>query len=95
MLAFAITNISSDDAIPATDLPPPFNLNGEIAASATVTFVVQVHDLDKVVNNHSGFTSADILQQMRQANRISLAISDVGDDEDVGSIFDEAVAVAA
>jgi hypothetical protein len=95
MLTINITNVSSTDALLAADLPAPFNLNGDIAASGNKDFVVQVHDLDKVVDNHSGFTSADILQQMKQGGLLTVNIADVGDSEDNGSMYDHAVATAA
>jgi hypothetical protein len=95
MLTITIGNVSTTDALVAADLPSPFNLNGDIAASGSLALVCQVADLTKVEDNHSGFTSADILQMMRQDNRITVDIADVGDDEDVGSIRDHAVATAA
>lgn len=95
MLTITLTNVSATTAITGTDLPPPFNANGDIAASGSKAFVVQVHDLDKVVNNHSGFTAADVLQQWKQDNRITVDIADIGDDEDNGSAYDHAVATAA
>ena len=95
MLTITIGNVSTTDALAASSLPAPFQLNGDIAASGNGVFVIQVHDLDKVEDNHSGFTAGDQLQQMRQANLITVAIADAGDDQDNGSIFDEAVATAA
>ena len=95
MLTITIGNVSTTDTLAASSLPAPFQLNGDIAASGNGVFVIQVHDLDKVEDNHSGFTAGDQLQQMRQANLITVAIADAGDDQDNGSIFDEAVATAA
>jgi len=95
MLTINLTNVSSTDVLLAADLPAPFNLNGDIAASGNKDFVIQVHDLDKVVDNHSGFTAADILQQMKQNNRFTVTVADLGDNEDNGSMYDEVVAVAA
>ena len=95
MITIDITNVSTTDTLAASSLPAPFQLNGDIAASGNKDFVIQVHDLDKVEDNHSGFTAGDLLQQMRQANLIEVDVADVGDDEDNGSIYDEVVAVAA
>ena len=95
MLTITIGNVSTTDALAASSLPAPFQLQGDIAASGNQTYVIQVHDLDKVEDNHSGFTAADLLQQMRQANLITVGIADVGDDQDVGSIYDHVVATAA
>ena len=81
MLTFTIGNVSSDDVL--------------LATSGTKDFVVQLGDLNKVQDNHSGFTACDLLQQLRQSNLITVNIADLGDDEDSGSICDEAYAVAA
>jgi phosphatidylethanolamine-binding protein (PEBP) family uncharacterized protein len=95
MLTITIGNVSTTDVLAASSLPAPFQLQGDIAASGSTAYVIQVHDLDKVEDNHSGFTAGDMLQQMRQANLITVAIADAGDDQDNGSVFDEAVATAA
>ena len=93
MLTVSITNTSGTD-IAAGDgvLPSPFQFM-TIADTATEAAVVQVLDLDKVEDNHSGFTSGDLLQQLVQAGKITVAFADIGA-TDV-SVTDDAVATAA
>ena len=95
MLTITIGNVSTTDVLAASSLPAPFQLQGDIAASGNGVFVIQVHDLDKVEDNHSGFTAGDMLQQMRQAGLITVVIADAADSAANGSIMDEAVAAAA
>lgn len=95
MLTLNITN-TSGVAIVAGDgvLPRSLDWLG-IASAGNANVVIQVHDLDKVENNHSGFTMGDILQQLLQRGLCTYNLTDVGDDEDVGSVVDHAVATAA
>jgi len=65
----------------------------DIADTANVDVVVQVHDLDKVEDNHSGFTVSDLLQQLVQSGSIVVGFTDLGA-TDV-SVMDDAVATAA
>jgi hypothetical protein len=96
MLTITIGNVSTTDVLAASSLPAPFQLNGDIAASGTKDFDIQIHDLDKVEDNHSGFTAGDQLQIMRQGGLITVAIVDAGDvDANTGSVMDHAVATAA
>lgn len=93
MLTVNITNNSGAD-IEAGDgvLPSPFAFMS-IADTANADAVVQVHDLDKVQDNHSGFTAGDLLQQLVQAGKVAITFTDVGV-TDV-SVMDDAVATAA
>jgi len=93
MLTVNITN-NSGTAIVAGDgtLPGPFAFMN-IADTANADAVVQVADLNRVETNHSGFTAADLLQQLVQKGDIAVAYTDVGA-TDV-SVADDAVATAA
>jgi hypothetical protein len=93
MLIMNIENTSGTD-IAADDGTLPNSLSWfDLADTANINVVVQVHDLDKVEDNHSGFTVGDMLQQMVQAGSIVVGFTDVGA-TDV-SVMDDAVATAA
>lgn len=94
MITLSITNTSGTDIV-AGDGVLPNALNWlNIADTATETAVIQVHDLDKVENNHSGFTMGDMLQQLKQYGVCTFATADAGDNIDNGSVTDEVVAEA-
>ncbi|MHC4929409.1 MAG: hypothetical protein ACYTFU_06990 [Planctomycetota bacterium] len=95
MITLAITNTSGTDIV-AGDGVLPNALNWlAIADTATASAVIQVHDLDRVENNHSGFTMGDLLQQLKQYGVCTYDMTDAGDTEDNGSVVDHAVATAA
>jgi len=93
MLTVSIENTSGVDIV-ANDgvLPGPLKFL-DVADTATEDAVVQVHDLDKVEDNHSGFTAGDLLQMLVQQGKIAVTFADVGA-TDV-SVMDDAVATAA
>ena len=94
MITLAITNTSGTDIV-AGDGVLPNALNWlNIADTATASAVVQVHDLDKVENNHSGFTMGDMLQQLKQYGVCTYTATDAGDSMANGSVVDEVVAAA-
>lgn len=93
MLTVSIENTSGADIAPGDGLlPQPFQFM-TIPDSDTVGTVVQVHDMDKVEDNHGGFTSGDLLQQLVQKGKIVVSFADIGS-TDV-SVMDDAVATAA
>ena len=93
MLTVSIENTSGTDIVSGDGvLPRPFQFM-DITNTDTVDAVVQVHDMDRVEDNHSGFTSGDLLQQLVQKGLIVVAFVDVGA-TDV-SVMDDAVAAAA
>ena len=95
MLTLNITN-TSGKAIAAGDGVLPKALSWlSIADTANVDVVIQLHDLNKVENNHSGFTMGDMLQQLKQYGVCTYNLTDAGDSEDNGSVTDHAVATAA
>jgi len=58
-------------------LPPPFDWM-VIPASSPASAVVKTHDLLRVINQTSGFTSGDMLQAMIQKGTIAVAYVDLG-----------------
>ena len=95
MLTLNITNTSGTDIVAGDGVLPNMFGWASIADTANADFVIQVHDLDRVENNHSGFTVGELLQQLKQKGLLTYNVTDVGDDEDVGSLADHAVATAA
>jgi hypothetical protein len=98
MITLNITNTSGTDIV-AGDGVLPIALNWlNIADAANADAVIQVHDLDKVENNHSGFTMGDMLQQLKQYGVCTFTMTDVGDSilaaSPGGSVVDHAVAEA-
>lgn len=95
MITLNITN-TSGTAIAAGDgvLPRMFGWVS-LAAGANTNLVIQVGDLAKVENQHSGFTVGELLQQLKQYGKLTYNMTDLGDTEDTGSVPDHAVAVAA
>ena len=93
MLTMNIENTSGADIVAGDGVLPDALSWLDIADTANVDVVIQVHDLDKVENNHSGFTMGDLLQQLVQAGSVVLGFTDVGA-TDV-SVVDDAVATAA
>jgi hypothetical protein len=77
MLTATITNVSGE-ALPAGSLPGMLSWVGEIANSGSVAVVVNVADLNKVVNQTSGFSLGEMLQQMVQAGKITVTYANVG-----------------
>ena len=95
MITLNITNTSGTD-IAAGDGVLPNALSWlSIADAANVDVVIQLHDLEKVENNHSGFTMGDLLQQLKQNGVCTYNMTDAGDSEDNGSVTDHATATAA
>ena len=93
MLTVSIENTSGVDIV-AQDgvLPGPLKFLDVVDTEAEEA-VVQVHDLDRVEDNHSGFTAGDLLQQLVQLGKIKVTFADIGA-TDV-SVMDDAVAKAA
>lgn len=94
MLTLNLTN-TSGVAIAAGDgvLPRIFSWMS-IGIGANANAVIQVGDLAKVENQHTGFTVGELLQSLKQRGKITYNITDVGDSEDTGSVADHAVATA-
>lgn len=95
MLTLNITNTSGTDIVAGDGVLPNSLSWVNLADTANVDVVVQVHDLDKVENNHSGFTMGDLLQQLMQLGTCAYTLTDAGDAIDNGSVTDTAVATAA
>lgn len=98
MITLNITNTSGTDIV-AGDGVLPNALNWlNIADTANADAVIQVQDLDRVENNHSGFTMGDMLQQLKQYGVCTFTMTDVGDSIAAaapgGSMTDEATATA-
>lgn len=95
MLTLNITNTSGTD-IEAGDGVLPRMLDWiSIADTANADAVFQVHDMYRVESNHSGFMFGELMDQLKQRGLITLNVTDVGDDEDNGSLPDHVVATAA
>ena len=92
MLTVNITNNSGTDIVAGDGVLPNLFKFMSIADTANANAVVQVHDLDKIEDNHSGFTVGDLLQQLVQAGSIAVTFTDIGV-TDV-SVTDAAVAAA-
>lgn len=92
MLTVTITNTTSGYIGPGRDattgeeyvhLPTPFAW-ATIAASGSKAFVCSVADYEKVDPQYtSGFTVAQILQQMMQKGQITVSVADVAADRDL------------
>lgn len=95
MLTLNITNTSGTDIVAGDGVLP--NALGwlAIADTASADVVIQVGDLAKIEDNHSGFTMGELLQQLKQLGICTYNITDLGDSEDTGSVSDHAVATAA
>lgn len=93
MLTMNIENTSGADIVAGDGVLP--NALGwlDIADTANVDVVIQVLDLDKVEDNHSGFTVGDLLQQLVQAGKIVVGFTDLGATD--RSVEDDAIATAA
>lgn len=94
MLTLNLTN-TSGVAIVAGDgvLPRAFSWMN-IGVGLNASGVIQVGDLAKIENQHSGFTMGDLLQSLKQRGKITYNVTDVGDTEDTGSVADHVVATA-
>lgn len=95
MLTLNITNDSGTDIVAGDGVLPNCLSWLSLADGANTDVVVQVHDFQKIEANRSGFTVGELLQQLKQLGVISFNVTDLGDDEDNGSLVDEVVAVAA
>ena len=95
MLTLSITNTSGTDIAAGDGVLPNMLSWLSIADTATASVVIQLRDMDRIEDNHSGFTMGELLQQLKQAGKLSFNVADVGDDEDNGSLADHAVATAA
>lgn len=73
MLTATIVNTSGV----ALTLPGPLSWI-TIAIGATVTPVINPQDLLKVVDQHSGFTLGEMLQQLKQKGSVTIAYGDLG-----------------
>lgn len=79
MLTVTITNVSSTDEIGLdtdTPLPAPFNWF-TIAASGSKACTCRVADLNAPAGVMSGFTVADMLQQLVQMGTITVAFANL------------------
>lgn len=95
MLTLNITN-TSGTAIAAGDGVLPNALGWfDLADTANIDVVIQVGDLARVEDNHSGFTLGELLQGLKQRGICTYNVTDLGDSEDTGSVPDHAVATAA
>ena len=95
MLTLAITNTSGSDIAAGDGVLPRMLSWLSIADTASASVVIQVHDMDRMENNHSGFTMGELLQQLKQADKLTFNVTDAGDSEDTGSLADHVVATAA
>lgn len=93
MLTMNIDNTSGTDIAIGDGVLPNALSWFALADGANIDVVVQVHDLDRVEDNHSGFTLGDHLQMLVQEGRLVVGFTDLGA-TDV-SVHDDAVAVAA
>jgi len=95
MLTLNITNTSGTDIAAGDGVLPSALSWVDLADTANVDVVIQVGDLARVETNHSGFTFGELLQQLKQRGICTYNVTDLGDDEDDGSVADHAVATAA
>lgn len=95
MLTLSITNTSGTDIVAGDGVLPNMLSWLSLADTASADVVVTVHDMDRMEDNHSGFTMGELLQQLKQQGRLSFDVADVGDNEDDGSLADHVVATAA
>lgn len=94
MITLNLTN-KSGRAIAAGDGVLPRALNWiNLAPNANVNAVIQVGDLNKVENQHTGFTMGDMLQSLKQLGKIAFTATDDGLSITTGSVPDEIVATA-
>jgi len=78
MLTVNITNNSGTDIAAGDGVLPGVFAFMTIADTANDDAVVQLLDLDRVEDNHSGFTTGELLQQLVQKGDIALTFTDVG-----------------
>lgn len=77
MLTCTITNTSGAE-LAAGSLPGMLNWNPAIANSGTFVVQMLVADLNKVVNQTSGFTLGELLQQLVQKGTITVGYANLG-----------------
>jgi hypothetical protein len=95
MLTLNITNTSGTDIVAGDGVLPNMLDWISIADAANADAVFQVHDMVRMENNHSGFMFGEMMDHLKQRGLITLNVTDVGDDEDNGSLPDHVVATAA
>lgn len=94
MLTLNLTNTSGVAIAPGDGVLPRIFGWMSIAIAGNANAVIQVNDLDKVENYHTGFTVGELLQSLKQRGKITFNVTDVGDSEDTGSVADHVVATA-
>jgi hypothetical protein len=93
MITSVITNVSGA-TLTAGSLPGILSWVGDIANNASVTVTLNPHDLTDVVAR-VGFSLGDLLQQMVQKNKITVAFNSVGaTDRDVSVVATPVATVA-
>ncbi len=93
MLTMNIDNTSGTDVVAGDGVLPNALSWIDLADAANVDVVIQVHDLDRVEDNHSGFTMGELMQKLVQQGDFVFGFTDLGA-TDV-SVVDDAVATAA
>ena len=95
MLTLNLTN-SSGVAIVAGDGVLPRALSHlSIGIGSNANAVIQVGDLTKIENQHSGFTMGEMLQSLKQRGKIAFTATDDGLTIVTGSVPDQIVGNAA
>jgi len=92
MLTLNISNTSGVAIVAGNGVLPQIFQWMNIGIGANANAVIQVGDLAKLENQHSGFTMGEMLQSLKQRGKIAFNVTDLGDSEDTGSVADHCVA---
>lgn len=94
MITLNLTNNSGVAIAPGDGVLPRALGWMSIGVGANANAVIQVGDLTKVENQHTGFTMGEMLQSLKQRGKIAFTATDVAGTVVTGSVPDEIVATA-
>jgi len=95
MLTLNLTNNSGVAIAPGDGVLPRVLSWMTISAGGNANAVIQVSDLGKVENQHTGFTMGEMLQSLKQRGKIAFTATDDGLTIVTGSVPDQIIANAA
>jgi hypothetical protein len=94
MITLNLTNTSGVAIVAGDGVLPRALSHLSIAIAGNANAVIQVGDLTKIENQHSGFTMGELLQSLKQRGKIAFTAADVAGTVGTGSVPDEVVATA-
>mgnify|MGYP001592820689 CR=1 FL=1 len=95
MITLNLTNNSGVAIAPGDGVLPRIFEWMSIGVGANANAVIQVGDLNRIEDYHSGFTVGELLQSLKQRGKITFTATDDGLSISTGSVPDEVVATAA